>query len=93
MVVPLAGFGGVPAMSRQSMPTVAAWIDDLREAFGKTEIDAVIRVGLRPDCEPRRRFFASENGQEIGNRFVPSGEISVAQMVIGDWVGVPGRKG
>ena len=64
------------------MPTVTAWIDDLREAFGKTEIDAVIRVGLRPDCEPRRRFFASENGQEIGRRFVPAVEVSVTQMVV-----------
>ena len=61
------------AMSRQAMPTMAAWIDDLREAFGKAEIDAVIRAGLKPDCEPRRRFFAGEAGQEVGRRWVPEG--------------------
>ena len=58
------------------MPTVAKFIDELREAFGKADIDAVIRAGLKPDCEPRLRFFASEGGQEVGQRYVPGVEVS-----------------
>lgn len=55
-------------MSREAMPTVAKCIDELREAFGKAEIDAVIRAGLKPDCPDERRFFASEAGQTVGRR-------------------------
>lgn len=47
---------------RQTMPTVAAWIDDLRAAFGADEINAAIRAGL--DGQPT--FHARENGQEVG---------------------------
>lgn len=49
---------------RQSMPTVAAWIDDLRAAFGDAQINAAIRAGM--DGQPT--FYASENGIEIGVR-------------------------
>jgi len=54
---------------RQAMPTVAAWMDDLRAAFGKEEIDAVIREGIKPGCKNERRVFASEGGRTIGQRF------------------------
>lgn len=63
-------------MSRQAMPTVAKFIDDLREAFGKADIDAVIRAGLKPDCEASLRFFAAEGGQQFGRRYVPGFEVS-----------------
>lgn len=46
------------------MPTVAAWIDDLREAFGVESINASIKNGLNGGSD----FWASENGIEIGNR-------------------------
>lgn len=49
---------------RQSMPTVAAWIDNLREAFGASEIEPAIRAGI--DGQPT--FYARENGIEIGTR-------------------------
>lgn len=52
---------------RQAMPTVTAWIDDLRAAFGAEMIDAAIRAGI--DGQPT--FCAAENGIEIGTRAKP----------------------
>ena len=68
---------------RTLMPTVAAFVDDLRQAFGVKEIDDVIRRGLRADCQPIQRFFAFEAGHILGQRYVPSGvAVSVAVMHI-----------
>lgn len=53
---------------RTDMPTVAAWIDDLRATFGADQVNPSIRAGLAG--EPR--FWASENGHEIGTRLVLS---------------------
>lgn len=47
---------------RAEMPGVAAWIDELRRVFGRDEIDAQIRRGMRG--EPT--FYAYENGHAIG---------------------------
>jgi len=47
---------------RDTMPITAAWIDDLREAFGKESIHEPIRAGLAG----RPCFHAVENGNEIG---------------------------
>jgi hypothetical protein len=47
---------------RDTMPATAAWIDDLREAFGKEAIDPPIRAGMAG----RPCFRAVENGIEIG---------------------------
>jgi len=47
---------------RDTMPTVAAWIDDLRAAFGAEAIDAQIRNGLRGEG----LFYAQENGVTLG---------------------------
>jgi hypothetical protein len=44
------------------MPTVAAWIDQLRDAFGSDVIHNAIRAGQAG--EPT--FYASENGHELG---------------------------
>jgi len=49
---------------REQMPTVAAWIDSLRETFGKEHIDQQIRAGMKGQPV----FFASENGHEIGTK-------------------------
>lgn len=49
---------------RDRMPTVARWIDELREAFGKEQIDAQIRAGM----DGKRTFWARENGIEIGTK-------------------------
>ena len=53
---------------REAMPITTAFIDQCRQAFGKDEIDAVIREGLKPGCRPDRRFFASEAGHQVGQR-------------------------
>lgn len=50
-----------PSM-REQMPEVAAFIDKMRDAFGKEHIDQQIRKGMRG--EPV--FFARENGHQIG---------------------------
>jgi hypothetical protein len=44
------------------MPTVAAWIDQLRDAFGSDTIHEAIRAGQAG--EPS--FYARENGHELG---------------------------
>jgi DNA-directed RNA polymerase specialized sigma subunit len=49
---------------RDRMPKVAAFVDDLREAFGTEYINGAIREGLRG----RPVFWASENGHELGTR-------------------------
>ncbi len=52
------------ASLRDQMPTVAQWIDELREAFGKEMIDTQIRKGMQGEgC-----FYARENGIEVGSR-------------------------
>lgn len=64
---------------RQSMPAVAAWIDDLRAAFGTAEIDGQIRRGIAG--EPV--FHAQEGGHSVGTRAIPRGRaVSLADMVI-----------
>ena len=47
---------------RQTMPTIAGWIDALRDALGQDMINAAIRAGI--DGQPT--FHAKENGQTIG---------------------------
>jgi hypothetical protein len=49
---------------RMEMPLVTAFIDSMREAFGKEMIDAQIRKGLKGSPA----FHATENGHEIGTR-------------------------
>lgn len=46
---------------RQLMPKVTAWIDALREAFGRDEVDGWIRDGLANGT-----FHAEENGHVVG---------------------------
>jgi hypothetical protein len=46
---------------RGQMPGVTAWIDSLREAFGKEMVDQMIRTGLREGT-----FWAVENGLVVG---------------------------
>lgn len=51
---------------RARMPTVAAFIDELRAAFGKDVIDECIRRGMREGGGRDWYFAASENGHHIG---------------------------
>lgn len=51
------------------MPTVAKWIDGLREVFGADSINEAIRAGIGG----RDVFFAAENGHEVGTRPGPAG--------------------
>jgi hypothetical protein len=51
---------------RQTMPTVAAWVDELRSVFGADSVDPALRRG---------EFWAREGGAEagtrLGNGYVP----------------------
>jgi hypothetical protein len=67
---------------RDKMPRVSAFIDELREVFGRGEMNAVIREGLKADCEVHDRFFASEGGEQLGQRWVPVVEVSPALPVV-----------
>jgi hypothetical protein len=60
----------VSGSKRDAMPTVTAFVDELRAAFGREQIDGVIREGLRG----RKCFWASENGNEIGTWWPAIGE-------------------
>lgn len=51
---------------RSAMPTVAGWIDELREVFGADQVDPSIGDGMRG--EPNK-FWASEAGMELGTQF------------------------
>ncbi|MCA3184545.1 MAG: hypothetical protein INH12_29185 [Cupriavidus sp.] len=50
-----------PTNAREQMPSVTEFIDSLRKTFGKEEIDASIKTGLRNGS-----FFAIENGYVVG---------------------------
>lgn len=74
---------------RESMPTVAAIVDDLRAAFGVDGINGRIREGLRGSGG----FWASEGGRQIGSRSEYRGTVvSVGQMVVDVAPVVKGKK-
>jgi hypothetical protein len=47
---------------REQMPVTAAWIDEMRAAFGTASIDGQIKKAMKG--EPV--FFAQENGHTVG---------------------------
>lgn len=49
---------------RDEMPTVAAFLDDLRSVFGKEMIDKQIRSGIKG----APTFWACEGGHKLGTR-------------------------
>lgn len=51
-----------PGSMRNRMPQCAAFIDSLRDAFGRESVDAWIRDGIA-----RNRFHAAEAGHVIGS--------------------------
>lgn len=51
---------------RAEMPVCAAWIDMMREVFGKESVDAAIRRGMRGG----QGFYAVENGHTLGTPVV-----------------------
>lgn len=64
---------------RDEMPGVAAFIDDLRSAFGKDEINDQVRAGLKG----KPTFHATENGYEIGTPFKPEHGIKLSETIVG----------
>lgn len=65
---------------REEMPETAAWIDELREAFGADAINSSIRKGM---AGLPGHFHAEESGHQAGTAYIPLGvEVSAAQMVI-----------
>ena len=68
-----------PGNMREFMPATAAWIDDLRSAFGAEAINSSIKSGMNG----LPTFWASENGHEVGTRDTrPQNYVDAAQMVI-----------
>jgi len=51
---------------RDKMPHTAAFIDELRAAFGAECIDTAIRAGIKGEPD---RFHATEAGQSVGTPF------------------------
>lgn len=73
---------------RAAMPTVAAFIDEMRAAFGADAINAAIKSGI--DGQPT--FWAKENGLEVGTKAIydPEKSVSAAHMQLTK-VTAPGR--
>jgi hypothetical protein len=65
------------------MPGCAAFVDDLRAAFGADEINAVIKRGLRSEAQPEHQVRFSEAGQVLGHPPQAEAGVSAARMVIG----------
>lgn len=66
---------------RQTMPTVAAWIDELREAFGTEQINLQIKDGIAG----HPTFYACENGQEVGTKLpdVSADSVKLSETQVG----------
>lgn len=63
---------------RQAMPATAAFIDDLREAFGADQINAAIKKGM---AGIPGHFHAREAGHEAGTPFAERGSwVSLAEI-------------
>jgi hypothetical protein len=73
---------------RDQMPMTAAFIDEMREAFGKESIDAQIRLGMAG----APTFFARENGVQAGTRDTRSvvcvrwDEKGISYATPADWI-------
>ena len=73
---------------RNEMPTVAAFLDDLRAVFGRDAIDKQIRRGLKG--EPT--FWAREGGHKLGTRNTEASvsirwnEAGLSYAATPDWV-------
>lgn len=64
---------------REAMPTVSAWVDELREAFGADGINQSIRNGMAGGAD----FFADENGHTIGCEVMPGQHaVGLADIVL-----------
>lgn len=61
------------------MPTVAGWVDEMREAFGVDCVNRAIRNGMKG----APTFHARENGHEIGTPLLAAAySIGVSEMVL-----------
>lgn len=59
---------------REAMPLTAAFVDAVRDAFGRDTVDGAIRSGMQGGSD----FYASENGYQIGSPLFVSPETSVS---------------
>lgn len=62
---------------RQTMPTISAFIDEMREAFGADDINASIKAGMAG----QPTFYACEGGATVGTKDTRPG-IPLSRMVI-----------
>lgn len=58
-----------PGNMRDAMPSIAAWIDNLRDIFGADTINPMLR-----------EMYASENGHEIGKKAPLYRAVAVSDM-------------
>jgi hypothetical protein len=64
---------------REAMPTVAAFIDECREAFGVECVNNAIKLGM----QGAETFYASENGHQVGTKSrEPLKSITLDKMVL-----------
>lgn len=65
---------------RDRMPAIDAFIDELREAFGREEIDRMIVTGMRDG-----HFHARENDTEIGAPLADDSDRAIALAKCFPW--------
>ena len=70
-----------PRPMRETMPTVAAFIDAMRDAFGAQAIDQAIRDGMAG----QPGFYAEEGGRTIGTRLEYRTEVVVHPEPASSW--------
>lgn len=58
-----------PKPMRETMPTVAGWVDDLREAFGREAVIPSIYAGTHGEAD---QFHATEGSHQVGTPFTES---------------------
>lgn len=63
---------------RESMPTVAVFIDECRAAFGTEIINEQMRKGMHGSPV----FYASENGMEVGTKIPPPKKFITADKMV-----------
>lgn len=79
---------------RDTMPTVAGFIDEMRDAFGAAEINDNIRAGMGGALT----FYATENGVEVGTQDPRRGvalsdmQIDGSGAIVTTWVPFKGAR-
>ena len=72
---------------REAMPTITAFVDACRNAFGTDAVNRAIRNGQAGGTD----FYASENGRVLGARPPVGARFTVQQLLLADFPSPKGK--